>query len=393
MESIQRREFAQLDRAQVQEEVIRAVEANPEPFIERYKAHPDNFGGRYVCADNFKDTFDQFRASPDARNRYNTPVHNAAAVLSSELYRRMLRDDSDPGRNEVIFLTGVPGAGKTSKVLSAGVPPRTRVVFEGQLNRPEPSMEKMQAAIDAGLRPTIVAVQVTPEVALGRTFKRFEEYGRGASIAVMADIQGGLPEGLRKIHDRFGDSVGLIIHDGRIDGQHKEFHGWEHVKQLSQEGNHERIAQRLRTELDRYKAEGRISEACYRQANGDAPLPRFAGLEQESSSRVKQDVDRRELPQGNREAHPVAGERPPRALAFERLTEAEGLAQHPELTGAYRELAAKRAEAAQQFPRNDQAQAAHLGAARADIQRRLDDGRIPPLPPPPPGKSAQERDR
>jgi hypothetical protein len=62
------------------------------------------------------------------------------------------------------------------------------------------------------------------------------------------------------------------------------------------------------------------------------------------------------------------------------------------LMGAYRELAAKRAESAQQFPRNDQAQAAHLGSGRADIQRRLDDGRIPPLPPPP-ARPAQERDR
>ena len=360
MESIHRRDFAQADRARVQDEVIRAVEADPEPFIARYKSDPDNFGGRYVCADNFKDTFDQFRASPDARNRYNTPVHNAAAVLSSEQYRRALRDDSDPARDEVFFLTGVPGAGKTTAVLGAGIPPRTRVVFEGQLNRPEPSMEKMQAAIDAGLKPKIFVVQVTPEVALARTFKRFEEYGRGASIAVMADIQGGLPDGLRKVHARFGDAIGLTILDNRIDGQHKEFHGWQHLKQLSQEGNHERIAQRLRAELDRYKAEGRISEACYRQANGDAPLDQRPGMDQVGPGSHKPGIHGREIPQGTGEAHQVAGDRPPRAVAFERLTEAEGLAQHPELTGAYRELAAKRAEAAQQFPRNDQAQAAHL---------------------------------
>jgi hypothetical protein len=393
LEPINRREFAQPERAAVQDEVIRAVEADPEPFITAYKADPGNFGGRYICADNFKDTFAQFAASPDARNRYNTPVHNAAAVLSSELYRRVVKDPSEPERDSAIFLTGIPGAGKTTAVLGAGVPPTARVVFEGQLNRPAPSMEKIQMALDAGLRPEIYAVHVLPEVALRRTFKRFEEYGRGASIAVMADIQGGLPQGLQQIHDRFGDSVGLVILDNRFDGQHKELRGWQHLKQLTQEGNHARISERLRDELERHKAEGRISEACYRQANGDAPVPRPAELDQEGSRRDQSGIDGRGLPQRAGEAHQVGPARPARALAFERLTQAEGLAQHPELTGAYRELAAERAAGAQQFPQDEAAQAAHLQAARGDIQRRLDEGRIPPLPPIAPAQRQGNRER
>lgn len=393
MEPIHRREFAQPDRAAVQDEVIRAVEADPEPFIAAYRADPDNFGGRYVCADNFKDTFEQFRASPDARDRYNTPVHNAAAVLSSELFSRVIRDDSEPSRDQAIFLTGIPGAGKTSAVQSAGMSPRMRVIFEGQLNRPEPAMEKIQAALDRGVQPVIYAVHVTPEVALRRTFQRFEEYGRGASIAVMADIQGGLPDGLQRIRDRFGSAVGLVILDKRIDGQHKELHGWAHLKQLAQEGNHERITQRLRDELERHKAQGSISDDCYRQANGDAPIPRRSGLGEEGRRDEQSHVDGRELPQGNRQADQVGTRRPARAVAFEQLTQAEGLAKHPELMGAYRELAARRAEGAQQYPQDDKAQAAHLQAARGDIQRRLNEGRIPPLPPIAPVTRAPDRDR
>ncbi|MDP9902488.1 hypothetical protein [Variovorax ginsengisoli] len=296
MEPIHRREFAQPDRAAVQDEVIRAVEADPEPFIAAYKADPDYFDGRYICADNFKDRFSQFAASPDARNRYNTPVHNAAAVLSSELFRRVVNDTSEPLRDSAIFVTGVPGAGKTTAVLGAGVPSTARVVFEGQLNRPAPSMEKIQMALDAGLRPEIYAVHVLPEVALRRTFKRLEDYGRGASIAVMADIQAGLPQGLQQRHDRFGESVGLVILDNRFDGQHKELRGWQHLKQLTQEGNHARISERLRNELERHKAGGRISDACYRQANGDPPFPEPADLDKEGSRRDQSGVDGRELP-------------------------------------------------------------------------------------------------
>ena len=79
MEQITKRAFSQPDRAAVQDSVVSAVEANPEPFIEAYKKDPGTFGGRYVCADSFKDTFEQFRATRESRNRYNGPVHNAAA--------------------------------------------------------------------------------------------------------------------------------------------------------------------------------------------------------------------------------------------------------------------------------------------------------------------------
>ena len=74
----------------VQEEVARAVERDAERFLAEYRAHPESFGGRYVCADLFKETFPQYRANQEARNRYNNPVHNAAAVLSSEQFRRAL---------------------------------------------------------------------------------------------------------------------------------------------------------------------------------------------------------------------------------------------------------------------------------------------------------------
>ncbi|MBT2326386.1 zeta toxin family protein [Variovorax paradoxus] len=136
-----------------------------------------------------------------------------------------MRDDSDPNRDTAIFLTGIPGAGKTSAVIGSGFPANARVLFEGQLNRPEPTMEKIQAALDAGLTPVIIAVRVTPELALRRTFQRFEEYGRGAGINVMADIQAGLPDGLRKVHDRFGDAVQLTVLDNRFPGQRKALQG------------------------------------------------------------------------------------------------------------------------------------------------------------------------
>jgi Zeta toxin len=148
----------------------------------------------------FKETFEEYGASKDSRNRYNAPVHNSAAVLASEYLRRLI---SAPGQHEqdtVILLTGIPGAGKTSSVLRGGkLPSKVRAVYEGQLSNPETAIAKVRQVLGAGLEPVIVAVHVKPELALQNTLRRFEEVGRGASIGIMAAIQGGLPESLQVV--------------------------------------------------------------------------------------------------------------------------------------------------------------------------------------------------
>lgn len=380
MDAIERRVFAQPDRAAVQEAVVAAVESDPEPFLAAYAADPNHYGGRYVAADAFKDTFWQFRASRETRDRYNTPVHNAAAVLAAEQFNRMLQDTSDAARDTAIFLTGMPGAGKTSVVMGAGFPENTRVLFEGQMHSAIPAIRKIRAALDAGVHPVIIAVHVTPEVALRRTFQRFEEYGRGASIALMATIQSGLPAGLEQIRDVFDDRVGLTVLDNRHAGHHRALNGWQHLDQLHQEGNHERISQRLRAELELHRSQDRISDACYRQANGEAPIGPAPRLAREGHGYDQRDVDQSALSRGSGEANQVA-RRPARAVAFESIGETDALARHPELLGAFRELAASRQDAAKAFPIDQTAREAQVAHTRASLQARLDQGRIPPLPP------------
>jgi hypothetical protein len=84
---------------------------------------------------------------------------------------------------------------------------------------------------------------------------------------------------------------------------------------------------------------------------------------------------------------------PARALAFRDQPEVEALAKHPELMGAFRELAASRARAATDSPDNPAAQALYVAQVRADIQRRLNDGRIPPLPAVNPSPQERPRER
>jgi hypothetical protein len=280
LEPIRRRGAQEADRAEVESAVIAAVEANPEPFLAAYQAHPSSFGGRYVCADLFKETFPEYAASPEARGRFNGVVHNAAAVLSSEQFRRVVADTSEPDRDTAIFLTGIPGAGKTSFVLAGGdLDPATRVIFEGQLVNPATSIEKIGQAIEAGLKPVVLAVHPRPEDALANTFRRFTETGRGAGIGVMADIQGGLPEGLRAIERAFGDAVQLVVVDVRDRARPQQHTGWNSLPVLQTEGNREQVHQRLSDALEAHRAAGTITDDCYRQASGLPPRAQHASVD------------------------------------------------------------------------------------------------------------------
>ena len=300
MEQIKRIGFAEADRQQVENEVIKAVENDPEKFILRYINDQRSFGGRYVNADLFKEQFEQYRKSKETRNRYNNVIHNAAAVLASELYRRVVADRSNSGRDKAIFITGIPGAGKSSSILEQGTifPKNAKVIYEGQLANPSPGIIKIEQALNAGLKPYIIAVHTLPENALANTLKRFNEFGRGSSIHTMASIQGFLPNGLEEIYRHFGNNVILEIHDRRDRNQPKEFSGWQHLEILKSEGDYERIRERLAKELERQRPN--ISDEAYLQARGNAPSERksYCGRVAETDGKgLHTNVSGRELSQ------------------------------------------------------------------------------------------------
>lgn len=280
LETIQRRQFSDPDRAAVQESVARAVEKDPDRFIDRYLNMEQSLGGRYVSADLFKETFEEYGASKDSRNRYNAPVHNSAAVLASEYLRRLISAPGQRERDTVILLTGIPGAGKTSSVLTGTtLPEHFRAVYEGQLSNPETALAKVRQVLDGGLQPIIVAVHTTPERALLNTLRRFENIGRGAGIDVMVTIQGGLPDSLQIVRDRFGDKVTLQIMDRRVFHEPKELEGWQFLPLLRSEGSHEHIKQRLHQALEDHHDAGRISESAYRQSLGQVHGPENKGMD------------------------------------------------------------------------------------------------------------------
>jgi len=156
-------------------------------------------------------------------------------------------------------------------VLDRGeLPQYTHAVYEGQLANPEVAVAKVQQVLEAGFQPVITVVHTPPEKALDNTLQRFQDIGRGASVNVMAMVQGGLPQGLAAVHQHFGDAVELRILDRREFDAPKEWKGWHHLPVLESEGTHEQIKQRLLQHLENQRE--RLPEAAWRQAAGLAPL-------------------------------------------------------------------------------------------------------------------------
>lgn len=267
LEPIRRVNPAEPDRVAVEHRVTSAVERNPEAFLRAYQQHPDSDQGRYVSADLMKEMFADYAASREARGRYNGIVHNSAAVLASAQFREAIADNRDPNRTEALFVTGCPGAGKTSAVLANGIPANARLVYEGQLTD-KSSHDKIAAALDAGLNVKITAVLPTVENALENTRHRFENVGRGASLAVMAKIQDETPNGLAAIKERFGDRVVIEIVDVRDRANARSHDLTEGAKLWMKEIEHGQSAERLRAHLAVMRSDGRTTPNFERQAEG-----------------------------------------------------------------------------------------------------------------------------
>ncbi len=269
IEPIIRRTFPQADRAGIQEQVARAVESDSDHFLAAYRLDARSFQGRYVNSDLMKEMFREYSASKEHRNRYNLPVHNTAAVLAAAQFRAAIDDDSVPGRTNALFLTGVPGAGKTTAVLANRdqFPHDARIVYEGQLADPVHAVPKFEAALAHRLNVEIVAIHVSSEQALANTILRFEREGRGATIEALARIQGYLPSGLKQIQAHFDGEVRFTVVDKR-DTIVVEESGWKALPLLASEGSYEHIKRKLTERLESQYAAKLITRAAYDQAAG-----------------------------------------------------------------------------------------------------------------------------
>jgi len=373
MEKISLRGFTDPVKIEVEAKAIERATQHTEQVLNEYALRPDTFGGRYVCADSFKELMPGFAQSRESRSALNGAVHNAAAVLSSEQFRRIVDQGPTSDRDTVVFVTGIPGAGKSSSVVSS-IQNSAAVVFEGQMSRPDPVIQKIDQALQKGFKVEIVAVHVAPEVALERTNARYLDpaNGRGASLNVMADIQGNLPAGLRQINERFRDRVQLTVLDNNP-GQQKTYDGWNSIRELEKEGNRDDIYEKLTRALDRGYRESRYSTGFYVQAAGREPPGMEAGTGPQDGRGIQTYGDRPGVPETDPKHDALNAEK---AQTFRRETPEKALQQHPELAPAYGFVRACEAKV-EADGLNEAQRTVVMARVRENVAQRIERGDVP----------------
>lgn len=251
----------------VQEDAISLAANNTDAMLKAYNQKPGTFQGRYVCADTFKELFPAFENKED-RSKVNNAIHNSAAVLSATQFQEVVkRNESD--KDQAIFLTGVPGAGKTTTVTNGGaLDDRIKIVFEGQLANPTSAISKIQDCLDANLKVSIMVVNLDVVKALDNTFTRFNEYGRGASIAIMADIQGNLPNGLKELKEHFGEKIIISVMDRNNNNTLIQGDDLKAIESLMC-GSKDELLERLSSKIKHDWLNGIINDQCFLQAKGN----------------------------------------------------------------------------------------------------------------------------
>ena len=269
LESIESRSFESLLRQEVHDQACWEVAHESERFLRSYALLPETNQGRYISADAFKELFPPYAASKAGRNVFNAPVHNAAAVLAAEQFRHRLK--ARDNRRHVLFVTGIPGAGKTC-AFAGRDPDGYRLVYERQLSDLVEAEKKIRETLEADLIPSILVIDCEPERALRNTFARFKAEGRGASLNAMASIQAGLPDTLRSL---------VALYPGRIslsaiyldNGHAPEAISGDIFSRITRGSAHE-IESRLIAELAVLGQEQKLGDAYIQQCRGHAPNAR-----------------------------------------------------------------------------------------------------------------------
>lgn len=262
--------FEDPERASVEQKAIDLVENKPEILFEKYKSLDESFNGRYINSDLFKEVFEDYSTSPANRTVFNVPVHNSAAVLANALFREMVTSDDNSHGSKVLFITGIPGAGKTTAIQGMKFDFNNfKVVYEGQLSTFEQAKEKIAFCLQNKCEVDIVAFHRKPEKALFHTILRYYKIGRGASITAMSNIQGGMADSFEKIFNEFGNTARIRVVD--LDNS-MPYSSKESVLQvLRKEGDKNAIRERLTHELNRLQQAGCLTESAYNESAGRSP--------------------------------------------------------------------------------------------------------------------------
>ena len=157
-------EFMSPELQEIEELFIKEAEENTDEYLKKYQELPASFGGNYICSDLFKETFYIYSQSPQSRKKYARIIHNSAAVLANEMFQIKV---NNPEIKKCIFVSGVPGAGKSfliQSLLLASEINRDTMIYEGDITT-ETIYDKLNKVTEKEMEVYIIIVNPTLELA------------------------------------------------------------------------------------------------------------------------------------------------------------------------------------------------------------------------------------
>lgn len=232
-----------------------------------YENIPDTDHGKVISTDSARELSEDYLAD---RSR-SADVHEPASAFAKRYYGEKLAEAPKDGEQpEVLFMGGGTGAGKTRTVesLLGNEKNKSQLVYDTNMNKFNSAKEKIDQALAAGKKVTILYVYREPvdalvNGALKRATNQEAKFGSGRTVPLTehASTHVGSRETIEKLeeHYRGNAHVSIQVIDNSQGKGNAKLSSLDKIPKVSSEGLHERLNDALNKEYDN----GNISQRTY----------------------------------------------------------------------------------------------------------------------------------
>jgi len=237
---------------------------DPRKLFADYAALADSEGGRVLNTDVARELAPEYLAD---RTR-SADVHEAASDTIKLLYEDKLAQPTPEGYSPVVLFTaGGTGAGKTTAVRSLqGMDRPPELIYDTNMNTLSSAVQKIQQALDAGRKISILYVYRDPvdaliHGALPRAENQAKKFGTGRTVPLAEHAR--THAGVRPVIDALAEKykgdprVQISTYDNSRGKGRGAFVDLAKVPRVEENGIHER----LQAALEEEHRAGRISDA------------------------------------------------------------------------------------------------------------------------------------
>lgn len=179
--------------AQIERSFAQQISHDPQLSLQHYDNLPGTEGGRILNTDLARELSGAYRAD----RSLSSSAHEPASALVRAQYQRLLKRAPDANHDPLVLFTGGgTGAGKTTAVSGAvgGLASRAQIIYDTNLASFSSSAAKIDQALQAGKKASIVYVWRDPiealtNGALARATRQEVRQGSGRTVPLAEHVK------------------------------------------------------------------------------------------------------------------------------------------------------------------------------------------------------------